>query len=89
MQVSISPVDKPGLCAGHASIIRSLAFSPDGGRLASACWDHTVKLWDPSTGQEVLILRGDCLFSGIAFSANGQHLAAGCKERILVWSATR
>jgi WD40 repeat protein len=36
----------------------SVAWSPDGRRLATASWDQTAKVWDAASGQEVLTLRG-------------------------------
>jgi WD40 repeat protein len=55
-----------------------VAFSPDGRLLASGSDDHTVKLWDVETGQEVRTLRGhtDWVWS-VAFSPDGRLLASG------------
>jgi WD40 repeat protein len=35
---------------GHSSVVRSVTFSPDSTRLASASLDCTVKIWDASSG---------------------------------------
>ena len=42
---------------GHAITVLDVAFSPDGHRLATSSLDHTVRLWDLTTGQEILKLR--------------------------------
>src|SRR5262249_32317617 len=77
-------------CRGHVGMVRGLAFSEDGLRLATAGHsDMTVKLWDTATGQEALTLRGhkDHL-EGVAFSADGQRLAStGWQSLVKVWDA--
>ena len=64
-----------------------MAFSPDGKRLVSASPDNTVRIWDPSIGEELSVLWADAgpLWT-VAFSPGGDHLAAaGTGQVIKLW----
>jgi WD40 repeat protein/tRNA A-37 threonylcarbamoyl transferase component Bud32 len=81
----------------HAVPIHSVAYSPDGRRLASAAGEFgkpgEVKVWDVVTGEELLCLRGfPDLVSCVAFSPDGLRLAAAnggvrTPGEIRVWDA--
>ena len=65
----------------------SVAFSPDGTRLATTCSDRAVRIWDATSGKLVRILRGhaDEVWSA-AFSPDGSKLATGGKDgSVLLW----
>ncbi|MGV3660008.1 MAG: WD40 repeat domain-containing protein, partial [Prosthecobacter sp.] len=43
---------------GHSDSVRSVAFSPDGSRIASGSYDNTLRLWDAASGQTLRTLEG-------------------------------
>ena len=73
---------------GHTNVVYSLAFSPNGKRLASASTDHTVKLWDPVTGDEMISLSHDSRVYSVAFSPDGNTIASATLDGpVQLWRA--
>jgi WD40 repeat protein len=64
------------LSTGGKGVV-TVAFSPDGKRVAGSCLDGAVRLWELATGREVLALRGHTHdIYALAFSPDGRRLAS-------------
>ena len=78
---------------GHADIVRSLSFSPDGSRLVSSGQDRLVMVWDTVDGKPLLPIGGSgantVLFA--AYSPDGSVIAvgesSGAPENISIYDA--
>ncbi len=73
----------------HGCATRSLAFCPEGRRLATAGEDGTARLWDLATGSLLTgPLRHDGPVHSIAFSPDGKMVASAARdETIRRWDA--
>jgi WD40 repeat protein len=80
----------------HLRVVFSVAFSPDGQRIASGSAQLAedepsyLQVWDATTGQEVLNLRGNTVEAfRVAFSPDDRWIAtANMKGNVTVWDAT-
>ncbi len=65
-----------------------LAFSHDGGQLATAAWTGGITIWSSDTGEPAQTLAGhSTLVTALAWSADGRRLASGDQSgRICIWN---
>jgi hypothetical protein len=71
-------------------VVESVAWNPDGTRLAAAGWEGTIKVWDLETATDLVTLRGhnDSIFA-VDWSRDGTQIAsAGASKRIMIHDAT-
>lgn len=72
----------------YGASINSVAFSPDGQRIATGSDDSTITIWD-TTGHSYRTLTDQHLtasINSVAFSPDGRKLASGGKDKtIVVW----
>jgi WD40 repeat protein len=74
----------------HAAAITSLAFSPDGKRLASGSLDTKVRTWDVESGKQLLDLGNNSRVRSVVFSPDGLLLAATGDDGMgRVWDAAK
>ena len=65
------------------------AYSPDGNTIATASGDHTVRLWDTTTGTLINTLKGHThVVHSVAYSPDGNTIATGSGDKtVRLWDA--
>ncbi len=77
-----SPLPRVTNLEGHTYSVYSVAFSPDGKRLATGSDDKSAKIWDLDSGKALTTLEGhtSAVWS-VAFSPDGKRLATGSLDK--------
>ena len=74
---------------GHRAPVAGLAVSPDGASLASASWDHTVRLWSLADGAQRVLEGHTQNVNGVAFAPDGKSLVSvGYDLAVRIWPVT-
>lgn len=73
---------------GHSHFISDVVMSSDGQFALSGSWDHTLRLWDLSSGISTRMFKGhtkDVL--SVAFSADNRQIVSGSRDKtIKLWN---
>jgi WD40 repeat protein/serine/threonine protein kinase/tetratricopeptide (TPR) repeat protein len=85
------PDHSQGAVLRHQDVIRTIAFSADGKRVATGSHDSTARIWDAATGRPLSPpLRHANYVAAVAFSPDGKLLAAGDygpQGLVILWDA--
>jgi WD40 repeat protein len=80
---------KPLVLEGHTAAVTSVAFAPNGQRVVTGSADSTAKVWDASTGNEILTLAGHSEeVTTVSFSPAGKSILTGSRDgTCILWLA--
>src|SRR5262245_9608359 len=71
------------ISGGHAGTIHGIAFSP-AGRIACACDDHKMRLYDEATRTEMAVFEGHtAAVTDVAFAPDGATVASAAADHTL------
>ena len=84
---------------GHSAQVLSMTYRPDGKQIATYGEDQTIRLWDPSTGQQITLIRAEFAPPNlertplITYSLDGRRIAShsrwqGAAGTSRLWDAT-
>ncbi len=88
-QLSFAPVFKlAGQLKGHQRPVLSIAFAPDGGKLASASKDGIVRFWDAKRQNELFAIKAHQPgVQALAFGPEGKRvLTGGWDKTVRIWN---
>src|SRR5439155_24463 len=72
----------------HGTMVYHAEFSPDGNQVLTSSDDHTARIWDTTTGKELLRLPHASDVYDAAFNSNGTRIVTSCRDKIArVWDA--
>ena len=82
-------VDDAIVLKGHERTVADNQWKPGSSIIATAGFDHTIRLWDATTGKEIRTLaRHDDKLQAIAWSPDGRRLASTAWDNTTrVWDA--
>ena len=82
--------DVPLMSIQTDASVFSVAFSTDRTRIVSGSSDYSVRVWDASTGAELMVLEShtDRVWS-VAFSTDGTRIVSGSEDKsVRVWDVS-
>ncbi|XP_063613078.1 ribosome biogenesis protein WDR12 homolog [Penaeus indicus] len=68
--------------AGHSETVGGVVWT-DVSEIASASWDHTIRIWDTDIGGIKTQIAGNCAFFCISWSPLNKTLITGCADNYI------
>lgn len=71
--------------SGHTAMVNEISFSHSGMKLATASFDHSVRIWslDRPYDQPVILNDHDDWVWSVEFDQSDKYLLAGCRDKLI------